>query len=653
MKKTTMSRISFLASFMMVCGLTVFLSSCKDDNETTKPAPTITLSATTASNTAGSSVSADVTIDAPEGGKALTVNVNGAADAAFTGGTLDGTESQTITYNYTIPAGAAVGTVYTINFQATDKKDQQSQVATLVVTVSAVPAKQIVEVGTNGKSFYITQNTSWTADKIYRIHGFVRVGADSLPAANSAPGKQTTGVTLTIAPGTIVYGANGSPGGTLVVQRGNQINATGTASAPIIFTSDKAPGSKKAGDWGGIVLCGNAANNIQGTAALGGASGIGELEGSYRGYHGGGANPNNADNSGTLKYVRIEFAGYPINPNQEINGLTMGSVGSGTTLSYIQTTYSNDDSYEWFGGTAVCDHLIAYKGLDDDFDTDNGFSGRVQFGLGIRDQNIADQSGSNGFESDNDANGSLNTPITSAVFSNMTIIGGKAAFNSALNLQFQNVAQIRRNSHLNIINSFFTAYPNGIFIDANLVSGGPGSTGIIDAATNGTLALKNNVLAGVDKWGGNGFGSAATADEQAVMNVPAGSNHPNNPRGLAVAGGPGTFANGVFSAGNTGSAQYVEQQINGKSPIKWFVDNNINVVKAAWTDSSIKLDASIFEPLNGAPTLLPGSGSILLTGGSVSGYTGFADVNYKGAFSTQDWTTGWVNWNPQLTDYSK
>ena len=132
---------------------------------------------------------------------------------------------------------------------------------------------------------------------------------------------------------------------------------------------------------------------------------------------------NPADNSGILRYVRIEYAGYAFLPDNEINGLTFGGVGSGTVIDYVQVSYANDDSFEWFGGTVNCSHLISYRTLDDDFDTDNGFSGTVQFGICLRDSAVADISKSEAFESDNDANGSQLTPQTKAVFSNMTVIG--------------------------------------------------------------------------------------------------------------------------------------------------------------------------------------------------------------------------------------
>jgi len=680
-----MPKSSILVSLGLIVAFVFVLSSCtKTETKSNKPAPTIELSQAAASNVAGSQVSTTVTVDSPEGGASLIVTVNGVADAAFTGGTLDGTTSQQITYNYSIPSGAAVGTVYTVNFQASDKKSQNSQSATFTVTVSAVPAKQKVDVGTDGQSTYITSNTTWTADKIWVIHGFVRVGKD---LARTGTGLEVTGVTLTIEPGTVVYGAPGTPGGTLIIQRGNKINAAGTAAKPIVFTSAKDPNARKAGDWGGIVICGKATNNITSAATDGGGAslelspGLGELEGGYGGFHGGtsGTTDEN-DNSGVITYVRSEYAGYPIQPNQELNEFTFGSVGAGTTFSYVQASYSNDDSFEWFGGSMKCDHIIAYKGLDDDFDTDNGFHGQVQFGLGIRDLNIADQSGSNAFESDNDANGSYNgnpangdyqssMPYTTAVFSNMTIIGGKKAFNTPINIQFQNTAQIRRSSKLQIINSFFTGYPNGIFWDS-----GKGNTvasindgGAADGSNKASV-VKNNVIAGVYNWGGNGFGSVA--DHAEISNVTGlpfqvpittGSStlgnaaHPIVPIGHWASAGPNAFASNKFAM--AGDSIYLRTNVadatSAVHPLKYFT--TFNKVVARWDDSTLGIDGSIFDPLAaGTPKLTLGAGSILLSGADFAGYGTLSSVSYKGAFDgSNDWTTGWVNWNPLSSDYSK
>lgn len=619
---------------VLAMAMAIGISSCTKDAATNKPAPSVTLTPTTTTNVAGAKVSTSAQIDAPEGGKTLSMTVNGLTDASLPVVTLDGSASQTVPVEYTIPANAAVGSTYIITFQATDSKNQLSAAATFAVTVSAVPPKTIVDVPAGN----IITNTTWTADKIYRLNGFVRVGKDEKPTAGVVAPVIVNTATLTIEPGTVIYGKTGTPGGTLIIQRGSSIIANGTAAKPIVFTSEKAIGTKKAGDWGGVIICGQAKNNVLNSLSTG-ANGLEELEGGYGGFHGG---TNDADNSGSLKYVRIEYAGYPINPNQEINGLTLGSVGSGTTVQYIQVTYSNDDSYEWFGGAVNADHLIAYKGIDDDFDTDNGFSGKVQFGLGIRDSNIADQSGSNGFECDNDAAGSSNVPITSAQFSNMTIIGGKETSGTTIDLQFQNGAQIRRNAQQDIFNSIITGYPNGIYIDNAL-----GNPGTVSNATNNLLQMKNNILAGVDGWGGNGFGSAATADEIAALGFAgAGSNHPNNPRGRVVAAGVGAFSNGAF-AFTTG-----ELQIAAQPGVAWFGANNTLLKK--WTDSG--LSSTIFEPLNGVPVLLPTAASPLLSGADFTGLSGFTTTTYRGAFGSTDWTTAggtWVNWNPQITDYSK
>jgi hypothetical protein len=182
--------------------------------------------------------------------------------------------------------------------------------------------------------------------------------------------------------------------------------------------------------------------------------------------------------------------GYAFQPDKEINSLTLAAVGRGTTIDHIQVVYAKDDAYEWFGGTVNCKYLIAYKTQDDDFDTDNGYSGKVQFGLVIRDSLIADISTSEAFESDNNSSGTTATPKTSAIFSNVTAIGPRATTNNLGNSLFRAGAQIRRNSALSIFNSVFLGWPQGILID--------GSTGTATALNieDSTLRLRNNTFAG-------------------------------------------------------------------------------------------------------------------------------------------------------------
>jgi hypothetical protein len=137
-------------------------------------------------------------------------------------------------------------------------------------------------------------------------------------------------------------------------------------------------------------------------------------------------------------------------------------LASGTTIDHVQVSFSNDDSYEWFGGTVNAKYIIANQGIDDDFDTDNGYSGKVQFGVALRDPAVADVSKSHGFESDNDASGSGNLPKTKATFSNMTIdAGGDVTANSL----YEAGVYIRRNSNLHVYNSIVMGWPIGILID--------------------------------------------------------------------------------------------------------------------------------------------------------------------------------------------
>ena len=309
------------------------------------------------------------------------------------------------------------------------------------------------------------------------------------------------GAVLTIEPGTIIQGDKSSRG-TLVITRGSRIEAPGTVDKPIVFTSSEGA-SAKSGDWGGVVLMGRAKTN----ASYNGTPGLGEAEGGINNGDGyglfGGADDN--DNSGTLTYVRIEYAGYAFLPDKEINGLSMYSVGRGTKISYVEVISAADDSFEWFGGTVNCDHLIAYKSLDDDFDTDNGFSGKVQFGISIRDSAVADVSGSNGFESDNDAGGSILNPQTAAVFSNMTLVGPREKLTSVGNALFRNGAQIRRNSSESVLNSVWLGWPSsGVFID-----GTTGRPTDLNITTNNNLLLAGNIIAGCQKP--LNYGASATA----------------------------------------------------------------------------------------------------------------------------------------------
>ncbi|MCF0038745.1 T9SS C-terminal target domain-containing protein [Dyadobacter fanqingshengii] len=343
----------------------------------------------------------------------------------------------------------------------------------------------------------ITANTTWNASNQYLLSGFVYV---------------ESGVTLNIEAGTIIKG-DGVQKGSLIILPGAKIVAVGTPDKPIIFTSNKPAGQRKAGDWGGLILLGKAPVNKPDAV----------IEGENQSKFGG---TDAADNSGQLKYVRIEFAGIAYETDKEINGLTFGGVGSGTEVDYVQVSYSGDDSYEWFGGAVNAKHLIAYRGLDDDFDTDNGFSGNIQYGFILRDPAVADQAGdSNGFESDNDAAGSPATPQTSAKFANVTI----AMAEGTPNAKFASAMRIRRNSAISVYNTLVTgAWPrSGVRIHddatiANFTTGkikmdgntvaltGTPAQGVIEGTTLALFApaaSKNKVAAVADLKLATGYNS--------------------------------------------------------------------------------------------------------------------------------------------------
>jgi hypothetical protein len=168
----------------------------------------------------------------------------------------------------------------------------------------------------------------------------------------------------------------------------------------------------------------------------------------------------------------------------------MAGVGSGTTIDHIQVVYAKDDAYEWFGGTVNCKYLIAYKTQDDDFDTDNGYSGKVQFGIIIRDSLIADISNSEAFESDNNSSGTTAIPKTSAIFSNITAIGPRATLSHSGSTLFRGATHIRRNTAISIFNSVFLGWPRGIEVDAT--TGSSTALNIEDSS----LRLRNITIAG-------------------------------------------------------------------------------------------------------------------------------------------------------------
>ncbi len=260
---------------------------------------------------------------------------------------------------------------------------------------------------------------------------------------------------LTIPAGTRIEGDTVA---TLFVARGGRVYANGTKDEPIIMTPRKPVGQRAPGDWGGVIILGAAPTNRATEPVIeGGVGGLGASVGDKSGY--GGENPN--DTSGVFRYVRLEYPGYRFSPNNEINGLTMGGVGRGTTIEFVQVSYSLDDAFEWFGGTVNAKYLVAVGSKDDDFDTDFGFRGNLQFLFSMKDPDVWDSDASNGFESDNDGSGTAALPYTSAAFSNVTVVGPLRVDGATLPVgsNHQDGLRLRRNTALKIHNSVVMGFP--------------------------------------------------------------------------------------------------------------------------------------------------------------------------------------------------
>ena len=203
----------------------------------------------------------------------------------------------------------------------------------------------------------VPQDLTLHSDTTYVLSGFVQVA---------------NGATLTIQPGTRIVGDTTIAGSSLWVLRGARILAEGTRENPIVFTSQREPGQRRPGDWGGIVIIGNAQINRTANPIF--TEGPSDVQANYAG------GTDDTDDSGVLRYVRIEFAGYDVSngSGQELNGLSQYAVGSGTTIEYVQTVAGLDDSFEWWGGTVDVRNLVSYESGDDHFDWTEGYSGRGQ-----------------------------------------------------------------------------------------------------------------------------------------------------------------------------------------------------------------------------------------------------------------------------------
>ena len=564
----------YLPVLWLFFGLLVFFAACKN---TPDPDPTPTPVVPTIAS-----------IDPATAPVGSTIAVNGTNFSTTPGSntiTIGGVTATIVSASatrlvVTVPEGAQSGAI-AVTVGGTTVQGPTT------FTVAPKPLKPVVEL--QGTLF---RNRNLSRDTIYLLRGFVYVAAD---------------YTMTIQPGTVIKGASAdqdpagqSNAGTLVIERRGRLVANGTASQPIIFTSNKPAGQRFPGDWGGVVLIGKSPTNRPGTTTYGGG-----IRGTAETY----SEPE--DNSGSLQYIRIEYAGTGQRgtPTGKLAGLTMIGVGTGTLMDHIQVTQSSGDAFAWFGGGARAKYLVANRATDDDWSSDWGYTGQVQFGVALRDATVADPSGSNGFESQNydpgeNADGTPLTrlnglPQTAPVFANMSNFATSTApvaitAASPLLGYYQSGIYLRRNTGISIYNSLIYGYPEGVRFEGTLA-------GIGASLTSGAIDLRGNVFANV---------LAPVVGGGAITDAVANSY-------LTTA----TRSNQLVSSGDIGA---------------------------------LMLNAANFNA--GAPNFLPQTGSTLLggavTGGKLAG-TFFTQTTYRGAFGTDNWITGWTNFNPQNTDYDR
>jgi hypothetical protein len=336
----------------------------------------------------------------------------------------------------------------------------------------------------------ITADVTWTHCNTYLLPTDTKVAVRA-PAI------------LTIEPGTTIKGAGNSA---LVITMGAKIIANGTASAPIVFTSNKAVGSRAPGDWGGIIIMGKAPINVNANStppaatAIFEAYGAAEADGMF-----GGTDPD--DSSGSLKYVRSEFGGFAYMPSREWNNFTFCGVGRGTVIENIQSHKGADDAVEFFGGTVNAKRLVLTQNEDDGLDSDNGWQGKAQF---VVIQHVAPRGtdASNGYESDNHANAPSYTavPRTMPLIYNVTSIGKKDYIGAA---SFG--ALFRRGTGGTYYNHIITKWASGVVEvrDADTMA----------QITANMLFIKNSIF--FDNMGADGNWPAAMAtgdiDEKTIF----------------------------------------------------------------------------------------------------------------------------------------
>jgi hypothetical protein len=406
----------------------------------------------------------------------------------------------------------------------------------------------------------ISKNTVLTSANVYLLQGNVYV---------------TNNATLYIEKGTVIRADSKS---SIVITRGARIRAMGTKEKPIVFTSSKALNQRNKGDWNGIILLGRAKINHP----AGENVAEGDLDPLYSKYGG----KNDEDCSGTLNFVRIEFAGRRVSKDAKFSGLTVCGVGSRTNIENIEVSYSGNDGFHFFGGTVNCKYLVSFQSADDCFEYSDGYRGLQQFGIALRHFNLGDIAGSRAIESDTYTSSLIDLEIlTAPKISNFTLISPEVYYNQSPNTNIKEAINLELGSALSLYNSLIIGFPIGITIDG---------TESVNHIAEEVARFRNNLFVGCGK--------------------------------------PATVIKSGYDI-NT-----------------WFVTPEYKNVMRPKTDAEnlFKSPFSMFKPnfiTNYTGFVV--TPDFRLPNKDLKRTEEFFEVNdYRGAFGQEDWTIGWSNFSP-------
>lgn len=546
-----------LLSLLFAASMFTFIFTACDDDDPVPDLPSITAPSTT-NVQVGGTANLTFTTTVPGGYKSAAATATGGT-ATVTSQPSAGANTGNVVVEYVADANAGAGSVTLVVTDNNNKTTSQ----TAVINKTAEAQKEVVDVFASEDG---TGTVTWTADKIYVLRGFIFVNE---------------GQVLTIDPGTVIKGQPGDGAGAsaLIVARGGQINAAGTAENPIIFTAladdtddpDDLPINTR-GQWGSLLILGNAPiNHASGETFI---EGLPETD--DRGLYGNGT-PNDFatgvdDNSGTYTYLSIRHGGTEIGSGNEINGLTMGGVGNATTIHHIEVWGNDDDGYEWFGGTVNTSYLASLYNQDDSYDWDFGWRGQNQFWVAYQEPgfDLSDRGG----EYDGAHSGNLGaTVFTQPSVYNMTLIG---AMNTGAGA---NALYFTEGCGGFFYNSIVTNFRSGI----NLTDVGATGQNSRDRLDDGDLVFGSNIF-----WGIKDYTTIAQVAE-----------------GLAA------LATHLGDNDNV----YADPQLGG------IAEGAFNPLPAA--------AGPAFADLATYPVA------------AVNGFT-YEDVDFKGAFGAENWLSGWT-----------